>query len=416
MINPDTFCSTTWFNIRLDWDGKYRPCCHLDTTQSEFTGKKDFSLNDTSVDQWMTSDYSVYLRKNLTEGKKLPECRRCWFDEEHGFKSLRMSSNSTTSQINEIDPTKTWMASFVKNKSFNDYRIVTADVKLSNVCNFSCVMCGPHFSSKLYDRWVKDPENKFIQQKLNAEPRYLIDIKKTYQDQRGHQHLVDILNQPLTHLKVLGGEPLLDKEMFKILESQPDSLKSRLSLLFVTNGSQDMVSAADRLQGYRDVTFSVSIDAYGQLQEYIRPGCDWQVVSDNVIRAHQKGLVVGVSCVLQALNVLGIRDLLQWSQTHGIDAKFNLLDEPEILAISVLPQEIKTRSLEILDTYQACVDENSSVFNKIIELKKIISGTDSNEHLYTEFLEYINWHQKILPIKLQDILPIFYNIESHSHE
>ena len=151
MALSNTFCSAPWFQTRIDWDGHYRPCCGLKENASDFEGRTRYSIKDTTVDEWMSSEYSQYLRKNLSEGQQLKECDNCWQKEKHNIKSFRQIANNTMTknQSNNLD--NTWVKLFVdKNQDYHDYRIVSADVKLSNVCNFSCAMCGPHNSSKVY--------------------------------------------------------------------------------------------------------------------------------------------------------------------------------------------------------------------------------------------------------------------------
>ena len=82
MTFKNTFCSAPWFQARIDWDGAYRPCCELSESASEFAGRTRYSLADTTVNEWMSGDYSQYLRKELSLGNQLPECSKCWQKEK----------------------------------------------------------------------------------------------------------------------------------------------------------------------------------------------------------------------------------------------------------------------------------------------------------------------------------------------
>ena len=133
------------------------------------------------------------------------------------FRSRQLNNHQISQRQHNLY--NSWVKSFLKKQDYSKYHIVFADVKLSNVCNFECVMCNPHDSSKLFSRWQSQPESEFVEKALTKNPRYFEIVKENYSTQRGHQHLLDILDQPVKNLKLLGGEPLLDKQMFSVLES-----------------------------------------------------------------------------------------------------------------------------------------------------------------------------------------------------
>ena len=268
-----TFCSAPWFQVRIDWDGKYRPCAEFNEANSQFTGITQYSINDSTVDEWLSCEYSQYLRKELSQGKQLSECNQCWQKENNNITSTRQHINNTVTnnQGNNLD--NTWVKLFVnRDKSYKNYKLISADVKLSNTCNFSCAMCSPSDSSKIHKQWKSDQTNKFVQEYTKKQPKYFENILLNYKTKRGYQHLKDILSHPISYLKVLGGEPLLDKELFNILKDQPLDKKSKIRLHIVTNGSQNLVAAADALKDYKLVGFTVSLEGIGNIQDYTRPG------------------------------------------------------------------------------------------------------------------------------------------------
>ena len=400
-MNTNTFCAAPWFRIRIDWDGKFRSCCEIDATKSKFTGKKEYSLNDSTVHEFMSSDYLNYLRKELTQGNQLPECSRCWKKEANSVRSLRQSHVDTVTNIQDADLLKTWIPHFVKRApDFDQYRITAADVKLSNVCNFSCVMCNPASSSKIFEIWNNNQDNKFVQLKLQKQPAYLQDIVTTHQNLRSYQHLSDILTQPIMQLQLLGGEPLLDKKMFSILVDQPEENKARISLNFITNGSQNLVAAVERLRGYKQVSFSISLEGVGDMQDWARTGSDWTEIEQNILEAQQQGILVAVCHTIQASTAFKLPELVKWCQQHRLLLDCGVLTDPDYLAVNVLP--VETRQ-QILDQFDITSHAEKSLHNLITSLPQT---TDR----YTDFLEYISWYEKNLPKKLQDICPEIYSL------
>jgi Radical SAM superfamily/4Fe-4S single cluster domain len=395
-MNTNTFCSAPWFRIRIDWDGKFRSCCEINTAQSKFAGQKEFSLNDSTVHEFMTSDYLTYLRQELTQGNQLAECSRCWKKEANGVRSLRQSHVDTVTNAQGADLTKTWIPHFVRRApAFDQYRITAADVKLSNVCNFSCVMCNPASSSKIYDTWNNNQDNKFVQLRLQKQPTYLQDITATHQQLRSYQHLSDILAQPIIQLQLLGGEPLLDKKMFNILIDQPEEKKARISLNFITNGSQNLVEAAEKLQGYKQVSFSISLEGIGAIQDWARTGSDWSQIEQNIVSAQQQGILVAVGHTIQAATVFKLPELVRWCQQHQLWLDCGLLTDPDYLSVSVLPAT--TRQL-ILDQFDLGNKLEQSLYD-------LITGLPPAVDLYNDFVEYVAWHEQDQPVKLRDICP-----------
>jgi hypothetical protein len=398
-MNTNTFCAAPWFRIRIDWDGKFRSCCDIDTKKSAFSGRKDFSLNDSTVHEFMSSDYVNYLRKELTQGNQLSECSRCWAKEANNVRSLRQSHVDTVTNTQDADLMKTWIPHFVRRApEFDQYRITAADVKLSNVCNFSCVMCNPVSSSKIFETWNNNQDNKFVQLKLEQQPTYLQDIVATHQQLRSYQHLSDLLAQPLMQLQLLGGEPLLDKKMFSILADQPAENKAKISLNFVTNGSQNLVETVERLQGYKQVSFSVSLEGTGAIQDWARTGSDWIEIEKNILTAKQQGILVAVCHTVQASTASKLPELIKWCQQHQLLLDCGVLTNPDYLAVSVLPEATRQK---ILDQFDITNDAERSFYD-------LITSLPLSADRYNDFLEYVAWYERDLNVKLRDICPEIY--------
>jgi hypothetical protein len=402
-LNDQTFCSAPWFQVRIDWDGKFRPCCHL-TDQTEFQGQTEYFQNTASVDQWMTSDYSKYLRTQLTQGNKLIECANCWSKEDNGLKSLRQTINDTVTGNNGDQIKNTWVRLFVeKNTTFDNYLLKSADVKLSNVCNFSCAMCNPHDSSKILDRWESDLSASVVKTELLENPKYLTDIRQTHKLKRGYKHLTDILSQPITHLKVLGGEPLIDKELFKILTDLPTEKQENINLHFVTNGSQSLINAAQILEKYKSISFTISLEGIGDTQDYIRNGSNWLDIEKNILEARQQGLLVTVNHTLQALSVVNLYQLVKWTKEHSIPLNITTLENPNYLSVGVLPVKVRQIAVDNLQKIKSKILDNTvSDVDKIIN---VINSIPDMTNLHQKFIDYVLWYEQKSTKTIQEICP-----------
>jgi hypothetical protein len=184
------------------------------------------------------------------------------------------------------------------------------------------------------------------------------------------------------------------------LAEQPAENKARISLNFITNGSQNLVAAVERLQGYKQVSFSISLEGVGAIQDWARTGSDWTQLEQNILAAKQQGILVAVAHTLQASTVIKLPALVRWCQQHQLRLDCGVLTDPDYLAVNVLP--IETRQ-QILDQFDLSNELERS-------LHDLIASLPSTMNRYNDFLEYVAWYEQDLSTKLRDICPEIYII------
>jgi organic radical activating enzyme len=390
-FNPKTFCSAPWFQIRNEQFGQYKSCPVIDESCSKFKQDIQYRWPTHTPDDYLQSQYTVYLRKNLTEGVKLPECHRCWTQEENGNRSVRQELNNTISNNRGDDLTKSWIKPYLDQKTdYSHDHLVRADVKLTNTCNFSCAMCNPSDSSKIYTEWSTNQYHPVVQERLRHQPNMLQLVKENYKDRNNHKLLELLLNQQPAYLKLLGGEPLLDKQALSILK---ESKSKRTSLLFVTNGSVDLVSTSEQLADFRDVNYVVSLDGIGAVQDYIRKGSNWTSIANNIdqwLEQYPKKKL-SVHVTVQALNIKHLPALFDWVGTRNIVLGVNILSDPDFLSIAVVPPELRIE-LALPNQFDLFNTINNATFDPdlLAKFKKYIAYYDPEQKWRSVFPEWIN--------------------------
>jgi hypothetical protein len=388
--NSDTFCSLAHFGLFNENPYKtLSSCCAIDTNNSQFANKKNYNLQDDTFEDWYNSEYQRYLRSALDNNIKLPECNTCWHKEETGFTSLRQVANNDIT--NDIQKNDTWLKLYFSKN--NKPMIIHADIKLSNLCNYGCVMCGPHDSSKIYSKWIVDQSSEFVKDKLAIESNY---FEKIHNDviKPDYDFLRKILNFPLKVLSITGGEPLLDNKLIEILSTLDLAKQKKITLVFVTNGSIDLLKTYGRLKNFKSVTFVVSLESTGAIQNYIRKYSKWDYISKNINTALAHGIKIQIHTVIQALSLQNLHELVVWCKEHGIKQEVTTLVDPHYLSINILPQAI--------------INESLAKLHKIgeIDLINYINKSYKDETvLYPKFLRYIKWYENDSDLKLVDILP-----------
>ena len=141
---PKTICMLPWISIETSPIGTTRPCCLAIDEIVDDQGNK-FDLNKTDLETIYNSSYMQRLRKQFRQGEKPETCNRCWQEEDAGRVSKRIYRKIRLKELvdkvdydNEI-PKQLWFV----------------DLKLGNICNLKCRICGSWSSSK----WAQEEIN-----------------------------------------------------------------------------------------------------------------------------------------------------------------------------------------------------------------------------------------------------------------
>jgi len=386
-FNLKTFCAAPWFQIRNEQFSEYRPCAVLDITKTQFTGCTQLSWPGNSPDEYLNSEYSVYLRKELTHGNQLPECHNCWQQERLGQQSSREVINNIVTVNKKLD--QSWVKLYLKQKKdYTHDHLIAADVKLTNTCNFACAMCNPTDSSQIYSSWTKT-SHTVIKLLLDQQPGLLDRVKKNYKDKNNHELLKLLLTKSPKFLKLLGGEPLLDRGSINILQELDPALQKNIELLFITNGSVDLCETAELLKGYQGVNFVISLEATNAVQDYIRKGSNWGQIEKNIdqwlTRFPPRSL--NIHATVQALNILHIKPLQTWAASRGIKIDLGILEQPDFLSLAAVPENIRQ---QVSKDLQNLLDASPYDPAMAAQLKNYIEWYDPDRNWTSTLPEWIN--------------------------
>ena len=249
------------------------PCCHVDKRDYEMRGKL-YNGPDLLNGHTITE-----MRKSAIQGEPHELCKICVEQEAAGIETPRLWSNKTFA-----------------NKGIIKEKLEPADIeqifiKMSNLCNFKCVMCGAGSSHLI----AKET------QKTNS----LIEIDDFYESQ-----LLDLLPK-LTNLKtiqVTGGEPLLHKNKnIKILERLPKHVK----IEYRTNGSVYDEDLVKFLKEFDEVEFIVSLDGMNDVLHYQRPNSNWLQIKDNLEKYNNDGFTVKNTVTVTCFNIHHLPEFIE---------------------------------------------------------------------------------------------------------
>lgn len=213
------------------------------------------------------------------------------------------------------------------------------EVFLGDTCNLKCVTCGPELNTT----W----RHEVLEQGLIPPPRV---------DGVHIESLVAALPS-LEEVKFVGGEPLLNKNHLSSLKILASLKPEQITLTYNTNGTVWPDAEVLTLwPKFKQVNIWLSIDGFGELNDYVRFPSKWSVVSENLARfieytREQPGFQLGILCTVSLYNIFGVAELEKWfSKLDGVKyLNFRPLAEPKFLSIRNLPEDLKLKALAGLD-------------------------------------------------------------------
>lgn len=380
LMQSSSFCMLPWVHMHAYPDGRAYPCCLSDYWHPVGDLRKH-----TMEEVWNQDPYKK-MRKNMLEDKPCKECTRCYEQEQHGAFSMRYDSNRNYGYlINEIDKT-------LEDGHYSDFKIRYWDVRFSNLCNFSCRTCGPVFSSNWYNDHVR-----LFNKKPDVLGREMARVEYTAGDEDS------MLDQMLPHIPYLeqvyfaGGEPLIMKEHYFMLEKLIEAGKTNIRLQYNTNFSE--LAFKDKhvfeyWKHFSNVSVGASLDASGPRAELMRKGTKWAQVLANREKMINEVPHVDfyVSATISAMNILHVLDFhKEWTNLGLIQAKdfnINLCQSPDWYRVDIFPTWFKKDIITpAYENHIAWLDPQDSLrraTNGFRSVVNLMNATD-NSHEWNKF-------------------------------
>jgi len=321
-VSP-TFCLAKWKQVTIHLQNGHTHSCHHPAPHYislDELKKNKFALHNTK--------YKIEQRKKMLEGEQPQECSYCWNIENLGkgylsdrhFKSGEYWASESFEEVIKDPLVENVLPSYL-------------EVSFSNVCNLNCMYCSPQVSSK----WVEDiqqhgPYNlgDFKYQDLG----YLKNKKLLAIPEREENFYVETfwklwpdLFRSLKVFRITGGEPLLSKHTWKVLEFIQTNPNPKLELIINTNLNvsdkfiDKLITIANDLISNKKVKrFEIftSVESYGEQAEYMRDGLNFQQFLNNLVKVTTMiPMIPWISkvVIMATYNILSIprfKLLLEW--------------------------------------------------------------------------------------------------------
>jgi MoaA/NifB/PqqE/SkfB family radical SAM enzyme len=338
----DKFCVLPWVSLEASPVGTVRPCCLADDELVDDEGEK-FSLLDANFQDIQKSNSMQTLRQQFLAGEKPQTCRKCWNEERAGRTSKRMH---TLDRLKHSIPDTEWTE--------DAKPLMFLDLKLGNICNLKCRICGSWSSSQFATEEINDapPEEKkstYAYQMLRAGAWPKENLQFWNQID---QHLTDI-----RYIEFTGGEPFMIAEHFAMLQGIVDrGIAHQVEIHYNTNGTQYPEQAIEIWRHFKTVEIAFSIDDLGARFEYQRSNAVWVDVVNNIdrfrlLREDYPNIRLQCCATVNVFNVRYIDQLARWLEHQGFDYVYwNMMHDAWYFSIATLPDSAKTEIILHLES------------------------------------------------------------------
>jgi organic radical activating enzyme len=275
-ISP-SLCTAKWLQSTLHLEiGETHSCHHpkrhkLDLEEIKLDPKR---LHNTKLKE--------KNRRLMLAGDKPSECEYCWLAERNNEYSDRIyKSASDWAQVN--------LKKLTTDDSIKNINPTYLEVSFSSDCNLRCAYCYPEVSSA-----IRNENTKFGPYPTSDQFGNLSEYEKFSEDLSEHfwRWWNNGLRDDLKVLRVTGGEPLLSKDLYKLVEmlkENPEKYHFDFSINSNFMVAQDRINklffdikeilAQKKIKSFH---FYTSIDTWGSHAEFLRFGLKIDKFVENI--------------------------------------------------------------------------------------------------------------------------------------
>ena len=275
----------------------------------------------------------------------------------------------------------------VKSSTYSPGELNWLDYRPNNTCNLRCRMCSAENSSLVAkDENIEIPISK-------DDDIYKLNFSK------------------LKILKILGGEPTIQKEAYNFIKYVSENCDTNeITLQYTSNMAVCNDKWLNLLKNFKNVYCEMSIDGTGKVFEYMRQGSKWKIVEKNINKLYYfsknnsfQGFKLKFHITVGAILMVTVEDWLPWFiENSHIDADFYPIGGIKGGPISILENKDKEKIknyLKNIDHIYAkhllsllyAEDFSSKIlgeFKKVNTVKDKLYNTDINQ--FNQIKE-LNW-------------------------
>ena len=393
------FCLAKWTQVTVHLQNGHTHSCHHPKTHK--VSLTEIKRNPSALHN---TRYKKLRRKEmLVDNKRPDECTYCWNVEDNSDRySDRTFKSSESWSLPHYDE-------IVNSNWRDDFNPRYVEVSFSNACNFKCSYCGSAFSST----WMEEVDKHGGYPTTTDSGRGFNNLDGLASEDkmpiphRDYNPYVEAfwkwwpdLYEDLHTFRITGGEPLLCKDTFGILDyiiEHPNPNKN-LSLAINSNLGVpkeiidkflEKMKVIEQEDKVKEIIIFTSVDTWGEQAEYTRNGLDFNYFWDNCHKVLEvlKRVNLTYMSTYNALSVPNYSKLIDgiyklkeeygtsdryWKSATFLDTSY--LRYPEHQTVQVLPQRWSDeifKQAQQLDFLALPIFESMYIGYSDIEVQKI---------------------------------------------
>jgi len=388
-VSP-TFCMAKWLHSSIHLMNGTTHSCYLPPVHPiplHEVARNPGALHNTSEKKEQ--------RRLMKIGERPKGCHMCWSIED-------LPGNHISDRI--LRGSESWTREYfdkLKNIKWDqDVYPTYLEVSFSPICNFKCSYCSPHVSTA-WHREVKEHGPYKLSQHNHQDTSALKLMGWMPIEDEDQNPYIDAFwrwwPEAYKHLhvfRVTGGEPLLSKHTFRLLDWVAENPNPRLELDINSNFGIP-TSVTDRFldkvekvlnttdSKVRGVGIHTSCDNFGGRAEYIRNGMDFKLYRENIDKYLTRipDGQISFMCTFNALSVVGFEEFLDYvielRQKYQRPGRFINLDlphltGPEHLSIKILTPDFEERIEKLVSYMEKNVgDDRATATFRPMEIEKM---------------------------------------------
>ena len=398
-IDSETGCRSKWSWSTLYLNHGTTSSCHRASISNIPEKFEDFHNTPVKV-----QDRSVMLQSQWPGNG----CEYCRDIEYSGGISDRMFQN----QVPDVYPKE-----LDQDNTQTVINPVVLEVLFSNTCNLACIYCNARASSSI------QAENKKFGGAI------LPELNFEYIDNKYHELVpkfwswFETNSQTLQRLQILGGEPFLQDDVLKLIDYFDQHPHPNLEFNLVTNFILPTKIIEPILEKLRDlahrnklkrIDIQVSVDCWGQSQEYIRHGFNLDTFERNMeLLIDMSAFRIGLLSTITSLSIPSMPELAQkynqWCKKQKIFWYMHLVlpNNKSVFDPTMFDYSVFDSSLESVYNLlpKETWDDKTTLesFDGIVSKLKKNCKTDINrQHNLLQYLDTNDYRRKT---KWKDIFP-----------
>ncbi len=344
-VNP-IYCYAPFYHSHVDSVSANRLCCIAknDLIEKEFQD----NLALPPITFW-NSDYIKNRRRMMIQNQSPPECYYCRHpNSNQPYKEVFKENFEKQFQLDQHKRSEDLTVNYLPFSV--DYRTA--------ICNLKCIMCYSGSSTSINAQYKKRSEA--INSQYNS-AHYLHYENLLENSERTFDALETIIEGGnLKYVYFAGGEPTMTKDHLGLLDRIYKHKADSISLTYNTNLMQSSVFTKAwkaKLERFEDVSLFCSIDAVGDIGEYLRDGLKISQFEKNLkilTEDPDSKIKVSLDATVSSLSLFNAVELSKFAIQHNVSLRGRLVVESmhiKFMLVNFLPQDLRKKIVQQFENF-----------------------------------------------------------------